>query len=97
MTRITLVAGHSAHIFHGVARSVLFDLGDFLDDYAVDRELRNVFNKTPFEQVVIRVAPNLHYEELMKVIDVCARQKLPNGQNVNKISFVEMSPFEGSK
>jgi poly-gamma-glutamate synthesis protein (capsule biosynthesis protein) len=37
----TLVAGHSAHVFHGVTDHVLFDLGDFLDDYAVDRELRN--------------------------------------------------------
>lgn len=37
----TLVAGHSAHVFHGVAPRVLFDLGDFLDDYAVHAELRN--------------------------------------------------------
>ncbi len=37
----TLVAGHSAHVFHGMAPGVLFDLGDFLDDYAVDRTLRN--------------------------------------------------------
>lgn len=37
----TLVAGHSAHVFHGVADRVLFDLGDFLDDYAINRELRN--------------------------------------------------------
>jgi poly-gamma-glutamate capsule biosynthesis protein CapA/YwtB (metallophosphatase superfamily) len=37
----TLVAGHSAHVFHGVAGPVLYDLGDFLDDYAVDRVLRN--------------------------------------------------------
>jgi poly-gamma-glutamate capsule biosynthesis protein CapA/YwtB (metallophosphatase superfamily) len=37
----TAVAGHSAHVFHGVADRVLFDLGDFLDDYAVDPELRN--------------------------------------------------------
>ena len=37
----TLVAGHSAHVFHGAAPGVLFDLGDFLDDYAVHRELRN--------------------------------------------------------
>jgi poly-gamma-glutamate capsule biosynthesis protein CapA/YwtB (metallophosphatase superfamily) len=37
----TLVAGHSAHVFHGVAGSVLFDLGDFLDDYAVHPDLRN--------------------------------------------------------
>jgi poly-gamma-glutamate capsule biosynthesis protein CapA/YwtB (metallophosphatase superfamily) len=40
-----LVAGHSAHVFHGIervaGRPVLYDLGDALDDYTVDRELRN--------------------------------------------------------
>jgi Bacterial capsule synthesis protein PGA_cap len=37
----TLVAGHSAHVFHGVAGRVLYDLGDFIDDYRVDPVLRN--------------------------------------------------------
>jgi poly-gamma-glutamate synthesis protein (capsule biosynthesis protein) len=37
----TLIAGHSAHVPHGVRGRVLFDLGDFLDDYAVDPVLRN--------------------------------------------------------
>ncbi len=37
----TLIAGHSAHVFQGVAPGVLFDLGDFVDDYAVDPQLRN--------------------------------------------------------
>jgi poly-gamma-glutamate synthesis protein (capsule biosynthesis protein) len=37
----SLIAGHSAHVFHGVAGPVLYDLGDFLDDYAVDPLLRN--------------------------------------------------------
>ncbi|WP_020577199.1 CapA family protein [Actinopolymorpha alba] len=37
----TLIAGHSAHVFHGVADSVIFDLGDFVDDYRVDPYLRN--------------------------------------------------------
>jgi poly-gamma-glutamate capsule biosynthesis protein CapA/YwtB (metallophosphatase superfamily) len=40
-----LVAGHSAHVFHGIERIedrfVLYDLGDALDDYVVDRRLRN--------------------------------------------------------
>lgn len=36
-----LVAGHSAHVFHGVQGRVLYDLGDFLDDYRVDPVLRN--------------------------------------------------------
>ncbi|MGH2756869.1 MAG: CapA family protein [Actinomycetota bacterium] len=37
----TLVAGHSAHVFHGVDPPILYDLGDFVDDYAVDPVLRN--------------------------------------------------------
>lgn len=37
----SLIAGHSAHVFHGVAGRVLYDLGDFLDDYAMDPRLRN--------------------------------------------------------
>lgn len=37
----TLVVGHSAHLFQGVSGRVLFDLGDFLDDYGVDPVLRN--------------------------------------------------------
>ncbi len=40
-----VVAGHSAHVFHGVERradgTVLYDLGDALDDYRVDPQLRN--------------------------------------------------------
>jgi poly-gamma-glutamate capsule biosynthesis protein CapA/YwtB (metallophosphatase superfamily) len=40
-----IVAGHSAHVFHGVeARPggpVVYDLGGAVDDYAVDGELRN--------------------------------------------------------
>jgi len=37
----TLVAGHSAHLFHGLCGRILFDIGDFIDDYRVDRLLRN--------------------------------------------------------
>jgi poly-gamma-glutamate capsule biosynthesis protein CapA/YwtB (metallophosphatase superfamily) len=37
----TLVAGHSAHVFQGVEDHILYDLGDFIDDYVVDRTLRN--------------------------------------------------------
>ncbi len=40
-----LVAGHSAHVFHGAGWSrrgpLLYDLGDALDDYAIDPRLRN--------------------------------------------------------
>jgi len=37
----TLIAGHSAHVFQGVIERVLYDLGDFIDDYARDPELHN--------------------------------------------------------
>jgi poly-gamma-glutamate capsule biosynthesis protein CapA/YwtB (metallophosphatase superfamily) len=37
----TLVAGHSAHVFHGVSDRILYDLGDFIDDYARDPHLHN--------------------------------------------------------
>ena len=37
----TLVAGHSAHVFHGIEGRILYDLGDFLDDYRLDPRLRN--------------------------------------------------------
>ena len=37
----SLITGHSAHVPHGVRGRVLFDLGDFLDDYAVNPLLRN--------------------------------------------------------
>jgi poly-gamma-glutamate synthesis protein (capsule biosynthesis protein) len=37
----TVVAGHSAHVFQGIEGPVLYDLGDFVDDYARDPLLRN--------------------------------------------------------
>lgn len=37
--------GHSAHVFHGIeiynGRPIIYDAGEFVDDYAVDPELRN--------------------------------------------------------
>src|SRR5450759_3285480 len=37
--------GHSAHVVHGIeiwrGRPILYDTGDFVDDYATDRYLRN--------------------------------------------------------
>lgn len=42
---IDLVHGHSAHVFQGIevcdGVPILYDTGDFVDDYAIDRELRN--------------------------------------------------------
>lgn len=42
---VDVIHGHSAHIFQGIEvyknRPILYDTGDFVDDYAVDDELRN--------------------------------------------------------
>ncbi|WP_332898888.1 CapA family protein [Haladaptatus sp. CMSO5] len=42
---VDIVYGHSAHLFHGVevyeGSLILYDTGDFVDDYAVDTHLHN--------------------------------------------------------
>lgn len=57
----------------------------------LDNKLRTVFAdpSNPFEQVIIQVDPRLKYDELMKVIDVCTRQTLPDKSKLTKLSFVE--------
>lgn len=44
----------------------------------------------PFEQVILQVGSRVRYDELMKVIDVCTKQKLPTGESLSKLSFVEL-------
>jgi poly-gamma-glutamate synthesis protein (capsule biosynthesis protein) len=65
-----LVAGHSAHCFHGAGfaggRPLLYDLGDALDDYRVDPELRNDIGmlavwRPDGEPVLELVGLRLHY------------------------------------
>lgn len=43
-----------------------------------------------FDQVIIQVDSRLRYEALMQVIDVCTKQKLPDGSKLEKLSFVEL-------
>lgn len=59
----------------------------------LEGRLRDIFGfqGTPFDQVVIRADPRLRYEELMKIIDVCLRQKMPNGQMLSKLSLMEIT------
>ena len=49
---------------------------------------------SPFDQVVIQVGPGLRYDALMGVVDVCTRQKLPSGQKLTKLSFVELNDVQ---
>ena len=91
---------------NGGAASVRVGLGQVFTGPAdaanlarLDQRLKEIFalQKTPYEQVLVRVAPDLHYEELMKVVDVCSRQKLPDGQRLRKISFEELPPAPDGK
>lgn len=56
--------GHSAHIFQGVefhrGRPIIYDGGDFIDDYAVDPHLRNDLSllwKVPLGERVVQAHP----------------------------------------
>jgi biopolymer transport protein ExbD len=59
---------------------------------ALDRKLAAVLGDlgTGFDQVIIQVDSKLRYEALMQVIDICTRQKLPSGEQLSKLSFVEL-------
>jgi len=68
-TGATLVAGHSAHVFHGVEPGVLYDLGDFVDDYAVDARLRNDLGLLFL--VTVRDGRAVHLEGLPLKLEFC--------------------------
>jgi biopolymer transport protein ExbD len=59
---------------------------------ALENRLQQIFADpdNSFEQVIIQVGSNLRYEALMEVVDICTRLKLPNGQRLSKLSFVEL-------
>jgi biopolymer transport protein ExbD len=59
---------------------------------ALDGRLKELFGDqgNPFDQVVIQVSESCRYEELMKIIDICTHQVLPDGKKLSKLSFVEL-------
>jgi biopolymer transport protein ExbD len=58
----------------------------------LDGRLRDIFSSQSeeYDQVVVSVDPGLRFDELMKIVDVCLKQKMPNGQPLSKLSFAEM-------
>jgi len=58
---------------------------------ALERKLQAIFSEPSgaFDQVIVQVDGKLRYEELMRIIDVCTKQKLPSGEPLTKLSFVE--------
>jgi len=58
---------------------------------ALEAKLQQVFSDkgTPFDQIIVQVGGKVRYDELMKVVEVCTRQKLAGGEKLSKLSFVE--------
>lgn len=57
----------------------------------LDRELQRIFGlNVAFDRIQIAVERTVRYGELMKIIDVCTRQKTPDGQQMRKVSFTEL-------
>lgn len=61
---------------------------------ALSRSLGEFFALTPYERVQIIADGKLHYGELMKVIEICTRQKLTSGEMLHKISFVQQDEVQ---
>lgn len=56
-----------------------------------DRRLKQIFGiEEAFDQVLLQVGKSLNYGELMKLIEVCTRQRMADGTKVTKISFIEL-------
>jgi biopolymer transport protein ExbD len=60
----------------------------------IDRRLQPLFARgnAIYDRIQIEVDRDLRYEELLKLVDVCAQQKLPDGKPLGKVSFVELQP-----
>ena len=58
---------------------------------ALDAKLRSTFSdpNVVIDQVILQIGSTLDYEHMMQVLDVCTRQKLPNGERLSKLSIVE--------
>jgi biopolymer transport protein ExbD len=58
---------------------------------ALEAKLRATFadSSVNFDQIILQIGSLLDYDHLMQVIDVCTRQKLPNGDKLSKLSLVE--------
>ncbi len=62
------------------------DLGE------LEQKLRSItkVSESPFDQVLLKVSRNLEYQNVLKVIEICARNKLTSGDQQTKVSIVEI-------
>jgi biopolymer transport protein ExbD len=43
-----------------------------------------------FEQVILQVGSGLHYDSLVRILDICSRVKLASGEQLTKLSITEL-------
>lgn len=91
-----IIAGHSAHILQGIEvynnKIILYDMGDFIDDYAIDDTLRNdltaLFSVTIQDKKVkaVTIVPariqdmvvnRAHQQDAQKVFEIIKERSLP--------------------
>ena len=60
--------------------------------HVLEQKLQAIFGlqHIPYDRVQIAVDGQLHYGELMKIIDVCSHQKRADGETIQRISFTEL-------
>ena len=57
----------------------------------LNSKLRKALEVAPYERIQLHVDRRLHYDELMKIVDVCTRQTLPDGTQMRQVGFMELA------
>lgn len=80
----TMQLGMGGVVVKGSSASALGKLDSWLKDSFGQKG-------TPYDQIVLKVAPLLKYDELMRVMDVCLKQKTADGKKLEKVGFVQLT------
>ena len=58
----------------------------------LNQHLKSLFeiDMIEFDRVQIHADGRLRYDELMKIVDVCTRQVLPDGKPMQRVNFMEL-------
>ncbi len=57
----------------------------------LNTSLRSNLQIAAYERIQLHVDRRLHYDELMKIVDVCTRQTLPDGTQMRQVGFMELA------
>ncbi|MFB6362413.1 MAG: CapA family protein [Halobacteriales archaeon] len=95
---IDVIHGHSAHVFQGIevldGVPALYDTGDFVDDYAVDEELRNDRSFLFELEITSQGAPSVLHLLPTEIADCRVRRASPEAARWSRERMRELSePF----